>query len=111
MSESAVIGGAPVRAYREEEIVDLIRQWAIAHDVGEVADVSSTFTDAGFDSLHSIEVALHLEAAIGVPVDDTVLYNCPTIESLAAYLAQKTRPRSADADASAAQQPVPAGDW
>lgn len=111
MSETAVSGGPPARAFREEEIVELIRQWAIAHDVGEVSDVRSTFTDAGFDSLHSVEVALHLEETIGVPVDDTVLYNCPTIESLAAYLAQKTRPQSAGAGAAAAQQPAPAGDW
>lgn len=71
-------------------IVAMIVKWTVDHDLSEPTDVDQTFADAGYDSLHSVELAFFLEDQLKVQVDETVLYTCPTFATLAQYLAERT---------------------
>ncbi len=73
------------------DIVAMIVKWTVDHDLSEPTDVDQTFADAGYDSLHSVELAFFLEDKLKVQVDETVLYTCPTFATLARYLAERTK--------------------
>jgi len=95
-------------------IISLISKWAVDHELGEPKDMDQTFADAGFDSLHSVELAFFLEDQLGVQVDDTVLWTCPTFASLAQYLAERSNTRDTTTvnDGNATKQPIAdAAEW
>lgn len=72
-----------------DEILGMIKGWMKERNLGEPTDLNATFADAGFDSLDSVELAFFLQDQLGVEIDDTVLYNHPTIASLIDYLKER----------------------
>ncbi|MEX3693324.1 acyl carrier protein [Paraburkholderia sp. BR14263] len=74
---------------KTEAIIALMRKWAEKHDLSMPADPDQTFSNAGFDSLASLELAFFIEEQLGVAIDDGVLYDHPTFASLAQYIAQR----------------------
>lgn len=75
--------------------VDTIRThiewWTRARNLPVPSDLDQTFSDAGFDSLHFLELAFFLERRLGTEISDTALYELPTFTSLIAYLADSLR--------------------
>jgi acyl carrier protein len=54
-------------------------------------DVEARFDRYGIDSAAAIGLAEELELRLGRPIESTVLYDHPTIRSLAAFLAGTAR--------------------
>ncbi|MGU7811725.1 acyl carrier protein [Burkholderia sp. AW49-1] len=92
-----------------ETILTWIQEWAEANNLQVPTDLDQTFADAGFDSMHSVELAFFLEERLKIKIDDTVLYDYPTFISLAEHLVSLSRPDAAsDADAT---DGAAAGNW
>ncbi|HEX6969589.1 MAG TPA: SDR family NAD(P)-dependent oxidoreductase [Micromonosporaceae bacterium] len=60
-------------------------------DVTEVASTAS-FTDLGLDSIFRMDLARRINAAVGVELDASLLYEYDTVERLAAHVAARTEP-------------------
>jgi acyl carrier protein len=69
-----------------QTIIDWIAGWAEPRGLKVPSNLDTTFSDAGFDSLHSVELAFFLEEKLGAKIDDTLLYDRPTFTSLAEHL-------------------------
>ena len=68
-----------------------IKQWVAAklgRDVRSI-DPRQSFDDSGMDSLSAVEFAHDLSTMIGTQIDETIVWNYPTIEALAAHLANQ----------------------
>jgi rhizoxin synthesis polyketide synthase RhiC len=63
-------------------------------------DPRRSFADHGVDSLAAVEFAKALADKVGLSLDETLLWNFPTIDSLLAYL---ENPPAKEAAASAVQ--------
>lgn len=50
------------------------------------------FEEIGLDSIASVELAIALSVALDRPVDENLMWTCPTIEALAAHLTAEPRP-------------------
>jgi len=62
--------------------------------------IDAAFGDLGIDSLASVPLALEIEAASGVRVDAELLYDYPTVRTLAAYIdTQRDTQRDVQRDA------------
>ncbi len=97
-----------------EAVLELIRQWAADHEMQVPSDTSQTFADAGFDSMHSVELAFFLEDKLGIPVDETVIWERATFAALAQHLAERSGGGKQDGAKSSASDDRPitdAGDW
>lgn len=95
-------------------ILAWIQEWADANHLSVPSDLDQTFDDAGFDSMHSVELAFFLEERLKIKIDDTVLYDYPTFASLAAHLVSRIEPAGAGeppAVASPGQPAAGAGGW
>ncbi len=83
----------PIRRSPEEVQEWLVKHLAEAMDLDPAAiDVSAPFETLGVDSVTAIGMTGHLEEWLNVTIDPTVIYDYPTIEELAAYLAKLTTP-------------------
>ena len=80
MSESEAAAGELQRFL----IVELARRLEVDP---ETIDPRQPFERYGLDSLNAIRLAVELEAGIGRKLPTTALWDFPTIESLANYLA------------------------
>jgi acyl carrier protein len=73
-----------------------LRNWAIAWLAERLRvepsriDPQRSFADHGVDSLAAVEFAKALADRVGLSLDETVLWNFPTIDSLLSYLEQTT---------------------
>jgi acyl carrier protein len=72
-----------------------IQAWLVAHlagvlevDPGQI-DVTAQFDSYGLDSAAAIGLTGDLESWLGYDLDPTLLYDYPTIEAVAAHLAQE----------------------
>jgi len=74
---------SPVTA---EAIHLLIQTWTAHRNLPAPFDLNQTFLDAGFDSLHLLELALYLEKKLDIPLGETLLYDHPTFMALTEYL-------------------------
>ncbi|KVE68267.1 phosphopantetheine-binding protein [Burkholderia vietnamiensis] len=81
--QAATVNGSAVTA---QTILAWIQEWAEANHLQVPTDLEQTFADAGFDSMHSVELAFFLEERLKIKIDDTVLYDHPTFISLAEHL-------------------------
>jgi len=90
--QAASVNGVKVTA---EQILAWIQEWAEANNLKVPSDLNQTFADAGFDSMHSVELAFFLEERLKIQIDDTVLYDYPTLASLAEHLASRSQPSDA----------------
>ncbi|QRR05189.1 amino acid adenylation domain-containing protein [Burkholderia sp. MS455] len=67
------------------------------------------FFEMGMDSLMALDVRTHLEKALGIPLSVALLFDHPTVNALADFLAEQSSGAAPDADAHAAPtQAVPA---
>ncbi|CAM2171567.1 Phosphopantetheine-binding protein [Burkholderia latens] len=67
-------------------ILAWVQEWAEANKLQVPTDLDQTFADAGFDSMHSVELAFFLEERLKFKIDDTVLFDYPTFSALAEHL-------------------------
>src|SRR5215469_17922394 len=103
--------GAPVSA---EKILAWIQEWTEANSLKVPSDLNQTFAEAGFDSMHSVELAFFLEERLRIKIDETVLFDYPTFASLAEHLVSLIRPAGAAASqdgASLGGSAGGAGNW
>jgi acyl-CoA synthetase (AMP-forming)/AMP-acid ligase II/acyl carrier protein len=75
---------------------------------GEVK-VTTPFMELGMGSLDAVEIAAALERWLGRKLSPTAIYNYPTIEALARWLASPVPPAEGAGDASAVLSPPTAG--
>ncbi|HVE06058.1 MAG TPA: acyl carrier protein [Paraburkholderia sp.] len=80
-----------------EKILAWIQEWTESNNLTVPSDLNQTFAEAGFDSMHSVELAFFLEERLGIKIDDTVLYDYPTFASLAEHLVSRIQPAATDA--------------
>jgi acyl carrier protein len=66
-------------------------------------DPRRSFADHGVDSLAAAEFAKALADRMSIALDETLLWNFPTIDALLEYL--ERAPQDADGETSSAQQP------
>jgi acyl carrier protein len=103
---AATVNGSKVTA---QAILAWIQEWAEANNLEVPTDLDQTFAEAGFDSMHSVELAFFLEEKLEIKIDDTVLYDYPTFASLAEHLVSRKQPDAAsDAEPGEAAS---AGSW
>lgn len=73
------------------EIAAWLTNWLNAHEdtLENVVDPDTAFADCGLDSLLAAELAADLDSWLGVPVEATVFWRCPTVRLLSEYLASE----------------------
>jgi len=85
-------------ADREQVLVDLVRTeaaLALGYPSADAVEPDRAFSDLGFDSLAGIDLRNRLNAATGVPVSVTAVFDYPTPLALAAHLRQTLLPDEA----------------
>lgn len=104
--QAATVNGSNVTA---QTILAWIQEWTEENNLQVPTDLDQTFAEAGFDSMHSVELSFFLEARLKIKIDDTVLYDYPTFSSLAEHLVSLNRQDTVD-DAEPGQD-AGAGNW
>lgn len=90
----------PATPFTRDELADFVVAW-LSHRVRIPAsriNRSGSFADHGLDSMASVELAKALSDKLGVPLDETLLWNFATIDELIAHLdaeVQVSRPARA----------------
>ncbi len=87
--EHTIDDGAPANTStptNDGAIVSLIIDWLSANGLKPPTSAQQTFAELGCDSVRAVELALHLETVLAVPVDSTAVYEHSTISALAASL-------------------------
>ena len=91
---------------------DVIRQWLQhwlkqrVHATTEELTTDKTFSEYGLTSMQTVQLAADLEIFMQSPIDNTIVYNFPTIRSLSTHLsgnvtvAKQSQPTSAPATTS-----------
>jgi acyl carrier protein len=90
--QATSVDGVTVNA---EQILAWIQEWTEANSLKVPSDLNQTFAEAGFDSMHSVELAFFLEERLRIKIDETVLFDYPTFASLAEHLVSLSRPAAA----------------
>jgi pimaricinolide synthase PimS1 len=79
-----------VRDFLSEELAVLL-----GHAAAETVDTECTFKELGFDSLAVVQLRNRLNAATGLSLPTTLVFNYPTPNALTCYIEQQLRPRLA----------------
>ncbi|AOS63729.1 acyl transferase domain-containing protein [Actinoalloteichus hymeniacidonis] len=87
---------------RTEAVRDVVHQQVatvLGHTDKNAVDSGRAFFDIGFDSLTAVELRDRLVAAIGVPLQSTLIFNYPSVDELTRYLDEEVlTTRSAPAE-------------
>jgi acyl carrier protein len=70
-------------------VIAHIESWLEARNLRALSDLNQTFHDAGFDSLHALELALYLEKKLDTRISETALFDCSTFASLTEYIVRR----------------------
>jgi acyl transferase domain-containing protein/NADPH:quinone reductase-like Zn-dependent oxidoreductase len=93
------LAGLPSEVARRGLLIDLVRNAAAAvlghSDAAAVAD-ERTFKEAGFDSLAALELRNRLNAASGLRLPGTLIFDHPTPVTVAGFLHEQLAPAPAD---------------
>ncbi|WP_329101682.1 type I polyketide synthase [Micromonospora sp. NBC_01699] len=90
--EQRLAGLSP--AERDQVLLDLVRTHvaAVRHDEPHAIDVQRGFTEMGLDSLAAIELRNRLQAAAGIRLPATLMFDYPNPVTLAAFLLTELLP-------------------
>jgi NADPH:quinone reductase-like Zn-dependent oxidoreductase/acyl carrier protein len=83
---------------RMRSVTDTIRAEAAAvlgHGSTDAVDVNRTFQQLGFDSLIGLEFRNRLKSSLGIGLDPTVIFDCPTPVQLADHICEQFAPVNA----------------
>ncbi|MFG2877698.1 type I polyketide synthase [Streptomyces sp. NPDC048337] len=99
-------------ADREAAVQDLVRSVVSAvlgHAAATRVDPAKSFNELGFDSLSGVELRNRLNAATGLRLSATTVFDYPSPAALAAHLYERTAEAAAPATAAPAARRRPAG--
>jgi acyl carrier protein len=90
-TEATAGGAGVVEANREEYMLTLVND-AVHAVLGTTIDPGQPLMAAGLDSLSAVEFRNGLESRVGVELPSTLVFDYPTVESMAAFLVKKVKP-------------------
>ncbi|MGB3437105.1 MAG: type I polyketide synthase [Actinophytocola sp.] len=99
----------PATPRGEREIEDLLRTEiavVLGHDGTSTIDLTRAFRDLGFDSLTAVELRNRLNAATGLRLPASVLFDHPSPQRLIAFIAAELAPAPAATTTTARVAPV-----
>ena len=82
------LAGSPV-AWRQGELLDLVRAHVtvvLGYDSTDQVPADRAFIELGFDSVTAAELASRLSAVVGRQLPTVTIFDCRTVEDLAAHL-------------------------
>jgi polyketide synthase 12/myxalamid-type polyketide synthase MxaB len=102
-----------VAGRRSEVALDGVRMIAgrvLGAGAGTDIDPMTPLTELGLDSLMAVEMRNRLATALGQPLPATLLFNYPSLESLAGYVVERVHPPAEESHSAAFMPSLPASE-
>lgn len=72
-----------------KRMVKIIEDWMLSEELPLPENDEQSFAEFGIDSMRAVNLTYHLEASLGLELDETILWVFPTIRSLSEELVQR----------------------